>query len=85
MHADKSQYLTEPSEIIIGFLVFDDVIKGIEQDRTSFYETMGYSSVHGFFSVAIEVAMISLNSLLLYSCAFIKAKRENSEVDDIAS
>ena len=44
---------------------------------------MGYSSVLGFFSFAIEVAMISLNSLFLYSCAFIKAKREKSEVDDI--
>ena len=37
---------------------------------------MGYSSFLGFFSVAIEVAIISLNLLFLYSCAFIKAKRE---------
>ena len=44
---------------------------------------MGYSSVVGIFSVAIEVAMIILNLLFLYSCGFVKAKREKSEIDDI--
>ena len=44
---------------------------------------MGYSSVLGIFSVAIEVAMISLNLLFLYSCGFVKAKREKSEIDDV--
>ena len=44
---------------------------------------MGYSSAVGIFSVAIEAAMIILNLLFLYSCGFVKAKREKSEIDDI--
>ena len=44
---------------------------------------MEYLRVVGIFSVAIEMAMISLNLLFLYSCGFVKAKCEKSETDAI--
>lgn len=44
---------------------------------------MGYSNVLGFFSVAIEVAMIMLNLLFLYASGYEKAKRDKSELDEI--
>ena len=44
---------------------------------------MEVSSILGFFSVAIEIAMVLLNLLPIYAGGYVKPKRDTSEMDEI--